>query len=422
MRKSRNHVKLSMSDYFFEPEASREPTRTDYLPGSEVRRGARPAPPPRRTPLLIGLLFLLLVLWALPSLVQRIQYAATLGRERAEVEVAREALNTNLRDTTEAFRLAAQKVGPSVVHIDADQSLGTAGRLVGEDLVLGGPGKKMTGQGSGVIVDAAGYIITNYHVVANVDPGGISVGLSDRRVVRAAQVIGYDVATDLAVLKIDADNLTAAEWGNSDKLQVGDWVLAVGNPYALDRSVTAGIISAKGRRGVVDGSMYQDFLQTDAAVNPGNSGGPLVDLRGDVVGINTAILGQSFQGISFAIPSRIAQDVYNALRKQGHVARGWLGVAPQDVTAEIAAEFKLPEQRGALITRIVEGSPADKAGILVGDVVLTWDGQEIQDATGLTLIVAGTQIGARTPVRLWRDGKEIKLEVEVGQRPDRIGR
>jgi serine protease Do len=205
-------------------------------------------------------------------------------------------------------------------------------------------------------------------------------------------------------------------------LQVGDWVLAVGNPFALDRSVTAGIISAKGRRGVVDGSMYQDFLQTDAAVNPGNSGGPLVDLRGDVVGINTAILGQSYQGISFAIPSHIAQDVYNALRKQGHVARGWLGVAPQDVTEAIAAEFKLPEQRGALIARIVEGAPADKAGLLVGDVVLTWDGQEIQDATGLTLIVAGTAIGSRVPVRVWREGKEVMLNVEVGARPDRISR
>lgn len=411
-----------MSESFFEPDPTREPARSDYFAASNGRSESRNSTPPRRTPLLIGLLFLLLILWALPSLVQRLQYAVTLGRERAEVEVAKEALNTNLRDTTEAFRLAAQKVGPSVVHIDADQSLGTTAKMVGEDLVLEGPGRKMTGQGSGVIVDTEGYIITNYHVVANVDPGGISVGLSDRRVVRAVKVVGYDVATDLAVLKIDADNLIAAEWGNSDKLQVGDWVLAVGNPFALDRSVTAGIISAKGRRGVVDGSMYQDFLQTDAAVNPGNSGGPLVDLRGDVVGINTAILGQSYQGISFAIPSHIAQDVYNALRKQGHVARGWLGVAPQDVTAEIAAEFKVPEQRGALITRVVEGAPADQAGMLAGDVVLTWDGQEVQDATGLTLIVAGTQIGSHVPVRVWRDGKEVMLNVEVGERSDPINR
>ncbi|MBL9124100.1 MAG: trypsin-like peptidase domain-containing protein [Planctomycetaceae bacterium] len=411
-----------MSDPDFDADAPRGYARSDEYEASFARRAPAPPHPPRRLPLLVGLLFLLLVLWGLPSLVQRVQYASTLGRERAEVEVAREALNTNLRDTTEAFRLAAQRVGPSVVHIDADQSLGTAARIVGEDLIIEGSGRKMTGQGSGVIIDEAGYIITNYHVVANVDPGGISVGLSDRRVVRAAELIGYDVATDLAVLKIEADNLIAAQWGSSDQLQVGDWVLAVGNPYALDRSVTAGIISAKGRRGVVDGSIYQDFLQTDAAVNPGNSGGPLVDLRGEVVGINTAILGQAYQGISFAIPSRIAQEVYQALREKGHVARGWLGVAPQDISPEIAAEFQLPEQRGALITRIVEGSPADQADLRVGDVVLTWDGQEVQDATGLTVTVAGTKIGSVVPVRVWREGSELTLEVKVGRRPERLGR
>lgn len=375
-------------------------------------------------PLLVGLLIVVAVMWALPSLVQRVRYASTLGQQRAEVDAAREALKTNLKDTTEAFRLAAQSVGPSVVHIDADQIQVSPERtrFFGDDLVFEGPARKMTGQGSGVIIDPAGYIMTNYHVIKGVDPGGISVKLSDNRVVRAAQVVGYDVATDLAVLKINATDLIAAPWGDSDSLKVGDWVLAVGNPYGLDRSVTAGIISAKGRRGVVDGSLYQDFLQTDAAVNPGNSGGPLVDLQGRVVGINTAILGQSFQGISFAIPSHIAREVYTSLRESGHVTRGWLGVQPRDVTPEIATQLKLADQRGALVAAVIEGSPADRAGIQAGDVILSWDGHDVQDATGLTVTVAGTKIGSRVPARVWREGKELLLQVEVGERPQVLNR
>lgn len=406
-----------MSAAYLDPSASYPPNRPAQT--HDPASGYVPGPPrPRRSPILIFVLLFLMTLWALPSLVQRVQYAATLGRQQAEVDVARTALTTDLQNTTEAFRLVAQSVGPSVVHIDADQVLAGRSHLLGDDLVLQGPSRRMTGQGSGVIVDPAGYIITNYHVVAQVDPGGISVKLSDGRVIRPARIIGVDAATDLAVLKIDADNLIAAPWGDSDKLKVGDWVMAVGNPYGLDRSVSAGIVSAKGRRGVVGGSLYQDFLQTDAAVNPGNSGGPLVDLRGEIVGINTAILGQAFQGISFAIPSHIAREVYEALRSKGRVARGWLGVGPRDVTPQIAAELKLPAERGALVARVMEHSPADRAGIAVGDVILAWNGQEIEDATGLTVAVAGTAIGSRVDVRIWRDGGELVLQADVGERPD----
>lgn len=376
-----------------------------------------PAPPPRpgRTGRLLIVLAVLIVALAVPVLAERIQYAITRGEERAKADVAREQL-ADLGSTTEAFRLVAQLVGPSVVHIDTIQVVSPRAGLMDDGSNFFGQ-HQMTGQGSGVIVDETGYILTNNHVIANASQ--LRVHLSDGRAVDDVQIVGTDPPTDLAVLKINASNLRAATWGDSNQLEVGDWVLAVGNPYGLDRSVTAGIVSAKRRR-QVGSSAYQDFLQTDAAVNPGNSGGPLVNLGGEVVGINTAIVGRSFQGISFAIPSDVARDVYERIRESGAVARGWLGVRLQELTPELVEQLMLPLGRGALVAEVVPRGPAAEAGIEQGDVIVRWNGEEVADPIDLGLIVARTEIGSVAEVVVMRGGEEVTLEVSVGARPDRV--
>ena len=348
-----------------------------------------------------------------PRLLQEYQYRATLGRQQAEVEIARKAA-ASLSDTTEAFRYVAQSVGPSVVHIDTEQSLARGSRASDWGLP---PSQKLSGTGSGVIVDPAGYVLTNYHVVAEADSDGLSVRLSDDRVIDDVTVVGSDEATDLAVLKIDAENLIAAPWGDSDALKVGDWVLAVGNPFGLDRTVTAGIVSAKGRRGIVDGSLFQDFLQTDAAVNPGNSGGPLANLKGEIIGINTAIVGRSFQGISFAIPSQMARDVYEKLRKSGRVERAWLGAELRDLTPELAVALSTSATDGVVVNAIVVGAPADKAGIEPGDVVVALEGEAVHNATELAILVAGSKIGSTVTLKLLRGTKEVQVSLELEPRP-----
>jgi serine protease Do len=221
--------------------------------------------------------------------------------------------------------------------------------------------RESSGQGSGVIVDAAGYIVTNYHVIR--DATEIEVGLSDGRRL-GAQLVGTDSATDLALLRIDADRLTSAEWGDSERLEVGSLVWAAGSPFGLQRTITFGIISAKNRAGVA-GNAYQDFLQTDAAVNPGNSGGPLVDEQGRIVGINTAIVGEVYQGISFAVPSNVVREVYERLRLEGKFARGWLGVEMDEVTDELADRLGLHVPQGAYVVKLVDiigSSPARSGG------------------------------------------------------------
>jgi serine protease Do len=270
------------------------------------------------------------------------------------------------------------------------------------------------GLGSGVIVDPSGYIITNAHVVR--DAVDVTVKLSDGRSLDDVQVVGADPATDIAVLKVNAGDLVAAPWGNSDKLEVGDPVLAIGNPYGLTRTVTAGIVSAKGRRGITDAA-YQNFLQTDAAVNPGNSGGPLVNLKGQVVGINTAILGESFRGISFAIPSNVTKDVYEQLKSSGNVARGWLGVRLQPLTADLARQLGVKGRTGVVVVRVVAGSPASRAGIEDGDVIVKWNGQPIETQGDLTFAVAMAPIGSKVPLVVLRGGQPIELTVTVEQRP-----
>jgi serine protease Do len=246
--------------------------------------------------------------------------------------------------------------------------------------------------------------------------------LSDGRAVNEVEVVGTDPASDLAVLRVRASGLIAAAWGDSDKLEVGDQVLAVGSPYRLAQTVTAGIISAKDRRGIIRDLDLQDFLQTDAAINPGNSGGPLVDLRGEVIGINTAIVGETYRGIGFAIPSRIAQDVYNRLKSGETVPRGWLGVAPQDLTDRLAEQFKFKEAQGVLVADVVAGSPADKAGLQPGDVIVLWNGKKVSDARDFRFLVAGSRAGSVAKVVFFRGGEKRETSVTVGERPPQTRR
>jgi Do/DeqQ family serine protease len=382
-----------------------------------------PAGPLTRLSGVALLVIILGVVFYAPQFAERVQYSAMRGQLRARVEAAKEELGelaknaelVKLSDTSRAFRLVAERVEPSVVHIDTAQTVRQ--RTTGFDEFFGLPGSsyRSIGQGSGVIVDTAGYIITNYHVIQ--DASQIEVALSDGRTIREVEVVGSDVLTDLAVLKIKADNLFAAELGDSKQLEVGDWVLAVGNPYGLDRTVTCGIVSAKQRRALAENSAYQSFLQTDAAVNPGNSGGPLVDVQGKVVGITTAIVGKSYQGISFAIPTEIVTTVYEHLRTRGSVPRGYLGVGLQEVTPELARQLQLGEVRGVLVTGVQPRSPAAKAGIEAGDVILSIEGEPINDPAELRQVVAGAKIGSSVKVRLVREGIEQTVSVTITQRP-----
>ncbi len=381
-------------------------------------------PPPRRSNPLVWILGLLAVVLAAPYLVEYVQFANTRGRMRAKAEVANEELQklaetpalATVSDTSRVFKLVAQKIEPSVVHIDVAQ-LSAAEIQDGEAVLLPeGRLQQVRGQGSGFIIDgSAGYIITNRHVVENAV--SIHVHLGDGRTIDNVQKVGDDELTDIAVLKIDAGRLDSAQWGDSEDLEVGDWVLAVGSPFGLEHSVTVGIVSAKQRRNITETSSYQDFLQTDAAVNPGNSGGPLVNMRGEVIGVNTAIVGRAFQGVSFAVPSEVARRSYEQIIKHGRVARGWLGIGFDELDTATANRLGLPDRKGAVVGRVLRGSPAAIAGIRQGDVILEWNGREVVDPTDLALAVAATDVGAAAKAIVWRSGQRESIEVTVGQRP-----
>ena len=272
--------------------------------------------------------------------------------------------------------------------------------------------------GSGVIVSSDGYIITNNHVIEQADE--IRVTLFDKRSFKA-KVIGADNKTDVAVVKIDADNLYAVQWGDSDKLQVGEFVLAIGNPYGLSHTITMGIISAVGRAnvGIAD---YEDFIQTDAAINPGNSGGPLVNTKGEVIGINTAIFSKSggYQGIGFAVPSNMARLVMNQLIQKGKVTRGWLGVTIQEITPELSQKFGLKTAKGALIGDVAKGSPAEKSGLRRGDIILEFNGKKVDDVGNLRNMVAQSKVGAQIPLTIMRSGKEYAINVTTSELPKEV--
>jgi len=277
----------------------------------------------------------------------------------------------------------------------------------------------MRGLGSGVIVNPQGYILTNNHVIADMDEITVTI----ERVEHEAKVIGRDPASDVAVIKIDKKNLPTIKLGDSDKLEVGEWVMAVGSPIdvILEKTVTAGIVSAKGRSlgaGLGNGQLkFQDFIQTDAAINPGNSGGALVNLRGELVGINTAIVGQANIGIGFAIPINLAKSVMEQLISTGKVRRGYLGVQIGDVDEEMAESTGLDKPRGAYVQSVVKGGPADKAGIREDDIILKIKGTDIITRDQLTAYVASLSPDARVDVELWRNGSSNTVTVHLGERP-----
>jgi serine protease Do len=274
---------------------------------------------------------------------------------------------------------------------------------------------KQRSLGSGFIISTDGYILTNNHVVERAD--NIRVKLADGKEY-GAEIKGQDANTDIALIKINpaAHSLPVVKFGNSNQLRVGDWVFAIGNPFGLEQTVTAGIVSAKGR--VIGSGPYDNFIQTDASINPGNSGGPLFNLHGEVIGINTAIVARG-QGIGFAIPINTAKDMFEDLKVKGKVIRGWLGVAVQDMTREIAENLKLKDIRGALVGDVIRGEPADKAGIRTGDIIIAIDAGKIQDTPELLRIVAAIPVGRKVVVTVLRDGREQLFEVTVGERKER---
>ncbi|MCA9470657.1 MAG: DegQ family serine endoprotease [Nitrospirales bacterium] len=275
--------------------------------------------------------------------------------------------------------------------------------------------KKEQGLGSGVIVRPDGYIVTNNHVVEKADE--LTVLFSDKRKF-PAKLIGTDPKTDLAVIKVDATDLPTLPWGDSNALQVGEMVLAVGNPFGLNQTVTMGIISAVGRAnvGIVD---YENFIQTDAAINPGNSGGALVNLSGQLIGINTAIFSRTggYMGIGFAIPSRMVKNVMESLIGHGKVIRGWLGVSIQELTSDLANQFDVPDTAGALVGDVFSDSPAGRAGVQRGDIIRNFNGKPVRDPTQLRALVAETPPNSEVTMSVWRDGNSLDLQVDIGEMP-----
>jgi len=331
-------------------------------------------------------------------------------------------------ELSRTFAAVVKKVEPAVVNISTSQ---TARRRVRSDTpfddffdrFFGGPGgggrdqpesRRRQSLGSGVIVDPKGHVLTNHHVIAEADE--ITVTVSDGTEY-TAKVLGTDSETDLAVIQIRGERFPTAPLGDSDRMEVGDWVLAVGNPFGLGGTVTAGIISAKGRD--IRQGTYDDFLQTDAAINPGNSGGPLINMNGEVVGINSNILSSNGgnMGIGFAIPAKMVRKIYDQLVEKGTVTRGWLGVNIQNLTPDLARNFGLEGKKGALVSGIVgEDSPAEKAGLRKGDVIVELNGQTIDSNHGLVQLVADVPPGATAELKYYRDGKLQTAKVKLGTR------
>ena len=331
------------------------------------------------------------------------------------------------RGVPEGFADLAEKSLPAVVNISTTQTLSSDSQ--GQDLdelfrqfldrQQGGEAPKprrATSLGSGFIIDGSGFVVTNNHVIENADE--ITVITHDNEEFKA-KLIGTDEKTDLALLKIEAGKpLPFVNWGNSDQTRIGDWVLAIGNPFGLGGSVTAGIVSARQRD--INAGPYDDFLQTDASINRGNSGGPMFNMDGEVVGINSAIYSPSggSVGIGFAIPSNLAKPIIDQIREFGHPRRGWIGVRIQSVSADLAEGLKLPNAKGALIASVTPGGPAEAAGIKQGDVVLKFDGRDVTEMRGLPRIVAETPVAKSVDVVVWRKGKEVNLSAKVGEYPE----
>ena len=331
---------------------------------------------------------------------------------------------SNAANMPASFADLAEKLMPSVVNISTTTTVTTRSNPFPfefppgspfEDMFkdYGTPQKRQTSAlGSGFIIDEKGIVITNNHVIQGAED--VFVRVNGEKNIKA-KVIGADPGMDLAVLQIESDQkFTPVKFGDSDTARIGDWVIAIGNPFGLGGTVTAGIISARNRS--IGLSRYEDYIQTDASINQGNSGGPLFNMDGDVVGINTAILGQSGSiGIGFAIPSNSAQKVINQLIEFGETKRGWLGVRIQTVTKDIADVEKLDEPRGALVASVAENSPSDKGGIKAGDIILEFDGKKINEMSELPRIVAETEVGKKVKLKVWRNKREITKEIILGR-------
>ena len=330
----------------------------------------------------------------------------------------------NTKDVPSSFADLAEKLMPSVVNISTTQTITTSTNPFPFQFPPGSPfedmfkdfgtpqTRKASALGSGFIIDTKGIVITNNHVIKGAEDIIVRVN-GDKEF--KAEVIGSDPLSDIAVLKIDTnEKFKTVKFGDSDKARIGDWVLAIGNPFGLGGTVTSGIISARNRS--IGLARYEDFIQTDASINQGNSGGPLFNMDGDVIGINTAILGQSGSiGIGFAIPANSAKRVIDQLIEFGETKRGWLGVRIQYVSDEIAEVEKLDKARGALVASVAEDSPSDKAGVKSGDIILEFDGKPINEMKELPMIVAQTDVGKTVNVKIWRNKKEITKKITLGR-------
>ena len=330
----------------------------------------------------------------------------------------------NAKNPPGSFADLAEKLMPSVVNISTTQTIKTQSSPFPFQFPPGSPfgemfkefdrptERKATSLGSGFVIKNNGTVVTNNHVIANDEDIIVRVDNKEYK----AKVLGADPYSDIAVLKIDSDkNFKTAEFGNSDKARVGDWVVAIGNPFGLGGTVTSGIISARNRD--INLTRYDDFIQTDASINQGNSGGPLFNMDGDVIGINTAIISPSgaSSGIGFAIPANYASTIIDQLIKYGETKRGWLGVRIQQVTKEIATVAGLDEVKGAFIGGVSEGSPAEKGGMKAGDIVLEFDSQKIKTMRSLPKVVANTEPNKKVGVKVWRDKKIVTLRLTLGR-------
>lgn len=361
--------------------------------------------------------------WCLgaPTLVLALALCAPAPAQDAD---AAHALAT-ARELSRAFAAVAQRVTPAVVNISSTRL--EAGRRAPVSPLFWGlfpefgdllvePPREVRSLGSGVIIRPEGYIITNHHVIQGARQ--ITVKLWDDTEYEAT-VVGQDPLTDLAVIKVEGDDLPAAQFGDSDRLEVGEWVIAVGSPLGLAQTVTAGIVSAKGRKNIgIQG--YEDFIQTDAAINPGNSGGALVNLEGLVVGINTAIASQSggYDGICFATPSAVAAEVAEKLIRHGRIRRPWLGIVPRGLDTRAAARMGLPEGGGVVVGNIVRNSPAHRAGLAPGDIIRRWGEQPVATPAALVDAVLAAPIGETMTVLIFRGGRHYRAGIEVQERPD----
>lgn len=357
--------------------------------------------------------------FAMPTIVEEARYAWHRGELRAKYEASGDGLkNVSLGALSQAYQMVTHQVGPSVVHIEVNRASGEATARIANLLGGGfsdGP-QAIADQGSGVLIDAEGYIMTNYHVIA--EGNRISIGLSDGRRV-PAKIIGTDELTDLALLKIDADRLIPITWADSDLCEVGSPVWAVGSPFGLDRTVTFGILSGKNRV-VKASSLYQDFMQSDAAINPGNSGGPLVDANGQLIGINTAIVGDTFRGVSFSIPSNVVKTVYERLKLNGRVDRGWLGLVLGEVSDEqfVGEDYRV---RGAIITDLAGvDSPAARGGARAGDIIVRLDNQPVKDVGHVMRMAGNLAAGTSVVLDVRRGDELISLNIVVGSRPESV--